>query len=322
MEHPSKRWVPANHLSALLSHWPSRCDSWMDAERTKMTKTGSCYTKTQQCSNAQKSLYPFVGSKVSINTVLTNQKNLNLLLSPSPNLVWVEGALNQLAVVGVLDEHMFFGFAPGVISYFKGLVPRQWTAGTKQWWSLMTSSTTADVFEKGNKLSPYFISAFLLQSFKFPLRSQTVLGKSATAILPTWHPNSWMRFPIHDPLAQEPGLLLLPVCVFPIPNHFLNNHLWKTKITLSCSSSSVHFLIWKGMFLKSKCLCFVLSWSPHKVARFDCGQILIQWSQAQEPELRDLTNHTNLGSGDCSRHWNTQTYGHKVFHTMAYHQHE
>lgn len=187
------------------------------------------------------------------------------------------------------------------------------------WWHLLLLETC---LKKEISCHLTFSSAFLLQSFKFPLRSQTVLGKSATAILPTWHPNSWMRFPIHDPLAGEQGLLLLPVCVFPIPNHFLNNCFLKTKITLSCSSSSVHFLIWTGMLLKGKYLCFVLSWSPHKVARFDCGQILIQWSQAQEPELRDLTNHTNLGSGDCSRHWNTQTYGHKVFHTMAYHQHE
>ena len=148
------------------------------------------------------------------------------------------------------------------------------------WWHLLLLQTC---LKKETSCHLTFSSAFLLQSFKFPLRSQTVLGKSATAILPTWHPNSWMRFPIHDPLAREQGLLLLPVCVFPIPNH--------TKITLSCSSASVHFLIWTempGMLLKSNYLCFVLSWSPHKVARFDCGQILIQWSQAQEPELRRL----------------------------------
>ena len=50
---------------------------------------------------------------------------------------------------------MFFGFAPGVISYFKGLT--KWAAGTKQWWPMMT---TADMFEKGNKLSPYFQLCF------------------------------------------------------------------------------------------------------------------------------------------------------------------
>lgn len=78
------------------------------------------------------------------------------------------------------------------------------------WWHLLLLETC---LKKEISCHLTFSSAFLLQSFKFPLRSQTVLGKSATAILPTWHPNSWMRFPIHDPLAGEQGLLLLPVCV-------------------------------------------------------------------------------------------------------------